>query len=125
MFEPAAYFDRILPGLLTLHYSVWHRGLFVIWRDFPVFLRMVYNLGILSKGARPHFWRTFLRVLMENPFALEAFAYDCFYFYSLNQHVDYVRRELLSCLSAPSQDDVPDETARPDPPRAVVGAGTL
>jgi radical SAM superfamily enzyme YgiQ (UPF0313 family) len=119
LFEPEAYFKRILPALLTLRYRSWHRGLFVVWRDFPVFLRQVYYLGIRSKSVRPHFWRTLLRVLSRNPFALEAFSHDCFFFYYLQYHVDHVQRELLNYLSAPLPNDVLDEIACPNSARAA------
>lgn len=73
------------------------------------FLRLVYHLGIRGRGYRRLFWKALLRVLWRNPTALEAFGHDCFYFYHLNRHADFVDRELRSYLSAPGPDDRLDD----------------
>lgn len=110
VYEPRAYFERILPALLTLRNKVPLRALYEHWRRLlPFLLRGFYYLGVKAKGARFYFWKTFLQVLWKNPAALEAFALDCFYFHHLNQHADYVHRELFRYLSSPSPDDVLDE----------------
>jgi hypothetical protein len=59
-----------------------------------------------------YFWKTFLQVLWKNPTALEAFGWDCFNFYHLNQLADWGEREFSRYLASPSPEDVLDEVIR-------------
>lgn len=124
VYGPKAYFERILPALLTLRNTIPLRAIYEIGRRyFPVLLREFYYLGVKAKGTRFYFWKTFLQVLWKNPAALEAFGYDCFYFHHLNQHANYIERELSRYLSSPSPDDVLDEVIRGPDSLNPVGAG--
>ncbi|MFQ5881233.1 MAG: B12-binding domain-containing radical SAM protein [Candidatus Methylomirabilales bacterium] len=115
VYEPKAYFERILPALLTLRHKVPFRAIFEVWRKviLPGLPRGMYQLGVKAKDTRFYFWKTLLQVLWKNPTAFEAFVWDCYYFYHLNQHADYVQRELARYLSSPSPDDVLDEVVAP------------
>ena len=124
VFSPEAYFERILPAVLALRGRN-HRTLArLARRHFPIFLREVYHLGVRGRGFRALFWKALLRVLWENPMALEAFGHDCYYFYHLNRHADFVDRELAAYLSAAAADDALDEViddSRPGLPVAAPG----
>ena len=116
VFAPKAFFERILPALLTLKKRqrvTLHR---LMRTHASVFFRQCYYLGVKDRGSRIWFWKTLLHVLWKNPTALEAFAYDCYYFYHLHEHADYVDRELSRYLSSPSPDDVLDEVIRDSEP---------
>lgn len=124
VYGPKAYFERILPALLTLRNTIPLRAIYEIGRRYSlVLLREFYYLGVKAKGTRFYFWKTFLQVLWKNPAALEAFGYDCFYFHHLNQHANYIQRELSRYLSSPSPDDVLDEVIRGPDSLNPVGAG--
>jgi radical SAM superfamily enzyme YgiQ (UPF0313 family) len=109
LFAPAPYFERIVPAVLALR-GVSRPALARLMRKHHgTFLRLVYHLGVRGQGYRRPFWKALLRVLWKNPTALEAFGHDCFYFYHLNRHADFVDRELRSYLSAPGPDDRLDD----------------
>ena len=110
VYDPKAYFTRVLPALLQLRTKVpprvlWRHG----WTLIKVLVKEIYHLGTRAKTVRRHFWKTFLQLLRHNPGALEAFAFDSSVFYHLHRHAAYVRSELAKYLSAPSCDDVLDE----------------
>jgi radical SAM superfamily enzyme YgiQ (UPF0313 family) len=123
LFAPARYFERISPAVLALR-GIPRAALSRLMRKhLATFLRLVYHLGIRGQGYRGLFWKALLRVLWKNPTALEAFGHDCFYFYHLNRHADFVDRELESYLSAAGPDDRLDEVVTPDAvPRSSVPA---
>ncbi len=109
VFAPEAYFERIVPAVLALR-GISHRALAALMRrHHATFLRIIYHLGIRGQGYRRLFWKAFLRVLFSNPTALEAFGHDCFYFYHLHRHADFVDRELAAYLASPTPGDVLDE----------------
>lgn len=110
VYDPKAYFARVLPALLQLRTQVplgvlWRHG----WTLTKVLAREIYHLGIRAKPVRRHFWKTFLQVLWQNPGALEAFAFDSSVFYHLHRHAAYVHGALTRYLRTPSCDDVLDE----------------
>jgi radical SAM superfamily enzyme YgiQ (UPF0313 family) len=108
-----AYFERIMPALLTLRNITPRRVISRQWRRyFRILLRLFYHLGLRASGARRYFWKTFFQVLRKNPAALEAWGYDCFYFHHLNQHANYIQRALSSYLASPASDDVLDEVVQ-------------
>ena len=108
VFAPEAYFVRILPALLALR-GIPHSTISrLMRRHFPIFFRMIYHLGVRARGSRILYWKTFLRVLWSNPTALEAFGHDCYYFYHLSRHADFIDRELSKHLASPDPDDVLD-----------------
>jgi radical SAM superfamily enzyme YgiQ (UPF0313 family) len=114
VYDPKAYFTRVLPALLELRTKVpprvlWRHG----WTLIKVLVKEIYHLGIRAKTVRRHFWKTFLPLLWRNPGALEAFAFDSSVFYHLHRHAAFVRSELARYLSAPSGDDVLDEVSDP------------
>jgi radical SAM superfamily enzyme YgiQ (UPF0313 family) len=122
IYGPKAYFERILPALLTLRNMAPRHVIFRQWRrHFLTLLRLFYHLGFKAKGVRPYFWHTFFQVLVKNPAALEAWGYDCFYFHHLNQHADYIQRALSSYLASPSPDDVLDDVIRDAKPLNAAG----
>ena len=55
-------------------------------------------------------------MLWKNPDALEAFGHDCFYYYHLNQHADFVDRQLAAYLSASARDEALDEVIQDSSP---------
>ncbi len=118
VYSSAAFFERILPALLTLRVKR-PRATFRLLKDhFPVFFREVYHLGLRDRGSRIPFWKTLLRVLWKNPTALEAFGHDCYFFYHLNRHAAFIEGELSRYLSSPPPGDLLDEVIR-DPPREI------
>ncbi|MGH8063988.1 MAG: B12-binding domain-containing radical SAM protein [Candidatus Entotheonellia bacterium] len=122
IYGPKAYFERILPALLTLRSTAPRRVIYQQWRRyFPTLLRLFYHLGLKAKGARGYFWKTFFQVLGKNPAALEAWGYDCFYFHHLNQHAEYIQRALSRYLASPSPDDVLDQVVRDSEPLNAAG----
>jgi radical SAM superfamily enzyme YgiQ (UPF0313 family) len=126
VFAPEGYFERILPAVLALRRLPRRTLSKLLRRHSGVFLREVYHLGVRQRGSRAPFWKALLRVLWRNPAALEAFAHDCFYYYHLSRHADFVERELAAYLASPAPHDVLDEVVRessPAIPRAVAPAG--
>jgi radical SAM superfamily enzyme YgiQ (UPF0313 family) len=122
LYGPQAYFERILPAILSLRNTAPRRVIYHQWRRyFPVLCRLFYHLGLKAKGARRYFWKTFFQVLWKNPAALEAWGYDCFYFHHLNQHADYVQRTLSNYLASPAPDDVLDDVVRDAEPLDAAG----
>jgi radical SAM superfamily enzyme YgiQ (UPF0313 family) len=116
LFAPEAFFERILPALLALG-TIPRRTIYkLVLRHFPILFREVYYLGVRARGSRILYWKTLLRVLWKNPMALEAFGHDCYYFYHLNRHADFIYRELSTYLSSPASDDVLDEVIQDSQP---------
>jgi hypothetical protein len=115
VYDPKAYFERILPALIRLRTKLppgvlWRHG----WTLLAVLIREIYHLGIRAKTARGYFWRTFLQLLRQNPAALEGFAFDSSVFYHLHRHAGYVERELSRYVSAPAAGDVLDRVVGPN-----------
>jgi hypothetical protein len=79
-------------------------------------------LGLKGAGYRGLFWKCFLRILVKNPNALEAFAHDCYYLFHLSHHAAFIDRELASYLSSPRPDDVLDEVIHDACVAAPVGS---
>jgi len=121
LYSPQAFFERILPALLTLRSPISLRAMVRQWRrSLPTLLRLLYHLGLKAKGGRRYFWKTFFHVRWKNPGALQALGHDCIYFHHLHQHADYVQRTLASYLASPAPDDVLDEVILgPEPLNAV------
>ncbi|HTN69553.1 MAG TPA: radical SAM protein [Methylomirabilota bacterium] len=110
VYEPEAFFARMLPALLSLRTKFPPRA---IWKDgrklFGVLLKEAYYFGIRDKRLRFHFWKAFLQLLWRNPAAMEAFAFDSSVFHHLHQHAGYVQREISRYLSSPCPDDILDQ----------------
>jgi radical SAM superfamily enzyme YgiQ (UPF0313 family) len=122
VFAPEAFFERIVPAVLALR-GLSHRALRrLMRRHLPIFLRLLYHIGTRERGYRLTFWKALLLVLWKNPTALEAFGHDCYYFYHLRRHADFIDRELERHLSSPGPHDVLDEVVQ-DPPPVVAAAG--
>ena len=123
VYEPRAFFERLLPALLSLRCKLPLRAFYQVLRlHLPALLRGIYHLGVKAKGMRFYFWRTLFQVLWKNPLALDAFSYDCLYFHHLNQHADYVEREFLRYLSSPSPGVVMDAVVGvANEPQPVIG----
>ena len=66
-------------------------------------------MGLRAKAFRFYFWNALLQILWKRPGALESFVFDCAVFPHLNQHADYIQRELAKYLSTPHPDDVLDD----------------
>jgi radical SAM superfamily enzyme YgiQ (UPF0313 family) len=109
VFAPEPYFERILPAVLALRRIPRRTVARLLRRHFAVLLRQVYHLGVRIRGSRILYWKALLRVLFRNPDALEAFGHDCFYYYHLNRHADFVDRELAAYVSSPARDDELDQ----------------
>jgi uncharacterized protein DUF4070 len=113
IYEPKAYFARVLPALLSLRAKV---PLDAARRHgaklLAVLLKEIYHFGIRAKRMRVYFWKAFIQVLWKNPAALESFVFDCAVFHHLHQHAGYVHEEVGRYLSAPSPDDVLDSAIR-------------
>jgi hypothetical protein len=109
IYEPQAYFSRVLPALLSLQAkvpfdAVWRHGAKLL----GVLLKESYHFGIRAKTMRFYFWKALLQILWKNPAALEPFVFDSAVFYHLHQHAGYVHHEIRRYLSAPFPDDVLD-----------------
>jgi radical SAM superfamily enzyme YgiQ (UPF0313 family) len=118
LFAPETYFERIVPAVLALRGMPMRTLSRALRRQGAVLPRLVYHLGMRARGARMPFWKALLRVLWRNPSALEAFGHDCFYFYHLNRHADFVDREIARHLSSSTTGDVLDDVI-PDSPTGV------
>jgi Domain of unknown function (DUF4070) len=109
IYQPEAYFARVLPGLLELRA---HAPLAALWRHgaklLAVLLKEAYHLGFKDKSIRREFWKTLLKLLFKNPMALECFAFDSAVFHHLHQHAVYIDDEIRRYLTAPNADDVLD-----------------
>lgn len=122
LFAPEAFFERILPAIMALG-RIPRRTIYkLVLRHYPILFREVYYLGVRARGSRILFWKTLLRVLWKNPMALEAFGHDCYYFYHLNRHADFIYRELSTYLSSPAPDDVLDEVIQDSQPGTPVAS---
>ncbi len=120
VFDPKAFFGRILPALLALD-NVPVRAISTLLRNHsPVFLRLCYRLGVRARATRSYFWKTLFHVLWRNPAAVEAFAHDCYFFFHLSAHADIVRSELTRYLSSPTPGDVLDEVIQHSQPATPV-----
>jgi hypothetical protein len=116
VFSPSAYFARIVPAVLALR-GISHRATVRLLRtQLGTFLRILYELGVKGQGYRGLFWKAFLRVLITNPTALEAFGHDCFYYYHLSQHVSFIDRELSRYLASAGADPALDEVIQGSSP---------
>jgi radical SAM superfamily enzyme YgiQ (UPF0313 family) len=106
VYDPRTFFERIKPALLTLRAKVPLRASISNARqDVPAFFRILYHIGIKSRGCSSYFWRGMITVLWHNPSAFEAFFYDCYSFYYIRQHVAYIQRELANALATSPSDD--------------------
>ena len=111
IYQPKAYFARVLSGLLELRA---HAPLPALWRHgaklVAVLLKEAYHLGFKDKSIRRDFWKALLKLLFKNPRALECFAFDSAVFYHLYRHALYIDDEIRRYLTAPDPDDVLDST---------------
>jgi hypothetical protein len=125
VFDPAAYFARVLPGYLGLRNRVPLRTLWRHGRDLAcVLFRECCELGVRDRAARALFWKTLIVVLWKNPAALEAFVFDCAVFHHLSRHAAHVDRELSRTLAAPAPNDILDTVVSDSNARAqTVAAG--
>ncbi len=119
VYQPEKAFARSLRGLLATR-STRRRRSWSVYRTYlPAFCRMIYHLGIKTRGLRRAFWRTLLTVLWRNPRAIDGFFFDAVLLYHLHPFADHVEREMTRCTTFPPSGDVLDETAAPTPaPRA-------
>jgi hypothetical protein len=85
--------------------AVWRHGAKLL----AVLLKESYYFGFRAKTIRFYFWQALCQILWKRPGALESFVFDCAVFHHLNQHADYIQRELAAYLSTPAPDDVLDE----------------
>lgn len=120
LYQPEAYFARILPALLDLRSqppaaAIRRHGAKLLL----VLLKEIYQFGIKPNALSFYFWKSLAQILVKNPLALESFVFDTAFFHHLNQHADYVRDEIARYLSAPCPDDVLDETADSYAPAAA------
>jgi radical SAM superfamily enzyme YgiQ (UPF0313 family) len=106
LFAPGPYFERIQTALLALRHIPRGTVLRLAGRQLRVLPRLVYHLGVKDRATRRHFWKALGRLLRTNPDALESFAHDCFYYFHLSRHVDFVDRQLAAYLAA---SPAPDE----------------
>ena len=129
IYQPEAYFARLLPALLSLHSGMALRAACRHGSKLvAVLLKQAYHFGIRAKGARLLFWKSLFQLLCKNPTALESFVFDIGVFHHLHQHADYVEQEVGRYLSMPSPDDVLDRVIgpdRPQPPLTEVSGATL
>jgi radical SAM superfamily enzyme YgiQ (UPF0313 family) len=119
VFASKSYFERVMPSMLALRRI--HRPTVarLLRKHFLVFLRQVYQLGVRIRGSRILYWKALLSVLWANPDALEAFGHDCFYYYHLNSHADFVDRQIAADLgSSPAPHAVLDLVIQESGPSA-------
>ena len=115
LFEPEAFFRRIVPALLSIRKQVSPP----LRREYVVnFGRLVWHFGVLDASTRRPFWRALRTILRRNPRALGAFYYDCFHFDHLKEHRRAVETALLGYLADPPEGDVLDEVIATAAPRA-------
>ena len=110
VFQPKAYFARIVPALLELRAktpigALRRHGV----KLAEVLLKEFYYFGLRAKAFRLYFWQAFFQILWKRPGAMESFVFDCAVFHHLHQHADYIQHELVRYLLAPHPDDVLDE----------------
>jgi radical SAM superfamily enzyme YgiQ (UPF0313 family) len=123
LYQPEAYFTRILPALLHLRLrpladAMWRHGAKLL----PVLLKEICYFGIKTSTISCNFWKSLMQIVWKNPFALESFVFDTAFFHHLHQHADYVHHEIARYLSAPCADDVLDQTVASYPVRSSMEA---
>jgi hypothetical protein len=123
LYQPEAYFTRILPALLHLRLrppadAMWRHGAKLLL----VLLKEIYYFGIKTSTLSSNFWKSLMQIVWKNPFALESFVFDTAFFHHLHQHADYVHHEIARYLSAPCADDVLDQTVASYPVRSSMEA---
>jgi len=109
LYQPKAFFGRILPGLLSLGKRKAAGAYKSTFSEIIIFLRQLYYLGFKDRGARGLYWKTFFTVLLKNPRAIEVFCVESTYFYHLRRHSSYVEESITRYLNQPSSKDVLDE----------------
>ncbi len=118
LYQPEAYFTRILPALLNLHSGMALRAACRHGSKLAaVLLKEAYHFGIRAKAARLLFWKALFQLLRKNPAALESFVFDIGVYHHLHQHADYLAQEIGRYLSVPFPDDVLDRVIGPDRPQ--------
>lgn len=122
LYSADAFFDRILRNATALRPRARGAELLRLSRgDLVTVWRLVFAMGVRVKGGRRRFWRALAAVLWRNAGALEAFAWDCFGFFYLRQHVAFVQAGLSTYLATPHPNDVLDEVV---PPASCRGSAT-
>jgi radical SAM superfamily enzyme YgiQ (UPF0313 family) len=122
MYQPDTAFARSLRGLLATRRPR-HRRPWSFHRTYvPAFVRLVYHLGIKTRGFRRPFWRTLLTVAVKNPNAIDGFFFDALFLYHLHAFSQHIGEVLSRYLAAPSPVDVLDEMAAPAPPQHAVAS---
>lgn len=100
VYQPEAYFARILPAFLQLRLrppadAMWRQGAKLL----PVLLKEIYYFGIKTSTLSCNFWKSLVQIVWKNPFALESFVFDTAFFHHLHQHADYVHHEIAVSFS--------------------------
>jgi radical SAM superfamily enzyme YgiQ (UPF0313 family) len=115
VYEPNAFFERSVPALLTLRRNMPARSVYSTFRwALPLLGREMYHYGIKGKGMRRSFWKSFFKVLMKNPLALDAFAMDTADIYYIRRSAALLQKGIHRYLSAPTT-DVLNEAVPVDP----------
>ncbi len=113
VYEPKSFFHRIMPALLMLRRKRW--SFRFIWQKIlahpSYFLRQTYYLGLRERGSRRYYWRALLRLLWKNPSGIEAFCFDCYYYFHISHHGSSVQDRFSRYLQDPSPEDVLDQVA--------------
>jgi radical SAM superfamily enzyme YgiQ (UPF0313 family) len=127
IYQPEAYFARMLPALLSLEAkaplgAVRRHGTKLL----AVLSRESFYFGLRAKAVRFYFWKALCQILWKRPAALESFVFDCAVFHHLYLHAEYIQRALAAYLAEPHPDDVLDQVVvdeRQSPPRRAHAAG--
>ena len=120
IYRPDTAFARSTRGLLAMRRARRRRP-WAFYRTYlPAFFRLVYHLGVRSRGFRRPFWRALVTLAVKNPNAIDAFFFDAFFLYHLHPFAEHIERALTRYLASPDAGDVLDEVAPGAPPSTRV-----
>jgi radical SAM superfamily enzyme YgiQ (UPF0313 family) len=113
IYLPDKAFARSARGLLAMRRPRRSRP-WAFYRTYlPAFFRLLYHLGIKSRGFRRPFWRSLITVAVKNPNAIDAFFFDALFLYHLHPFAEHIVRALSRYVASPDAGDVLDEAVPP------------
>ena len=112
-YRPDRAFARSVRGILATRRRHVPRP-WAYYRTYvPAFVRLLYYVGVKTRGMRWPFWRALGTVLAKNPNGLDALVFDALFLFHLNGFAEHIERELSRYLAAPAPGDVLDRLVEP------------
>lgn len=111
LYEPEAFFRRITPAHLALR----RRNKMPLRLDYLwMLLRYCWNFGMRIPATRRPFWRSFMRVVRQNPRAIGPYCYDLLHYLHFYEHKEFVRKTLEDYVQHPDPGDILDQLVPSD-----------